>query len=175
MSRFLILMLAQGVGAGRIPIGPGTWGTLVGFGWLWVLLQLPTALWFVAATLVGVAVSIPLCSRAGNILKQKDPGSVVLDEIVALPICFIPWACLQPELPTLEDLFSPDHWPVTAAIFVAFRAFDIAKPWPAGQSQNLPGGWGVVADDVLAALYVAAICLAVEWIKESQAPLGFFI
>ena len=171
MTRFLILGLAQGLGAGRIPIGPGTWGTLVGFGWLWLLLQLPSTAWFIAASLAGVAVSIPLCQKAAHLLKEKDPASVVLDEIVALPLCFIPWVSLHAshdaQLPPFGELFSGERWPLTAGLFIAFRAFDIAKPWPAGQSQNLPGGWGIVADDVLAGLYVAAICLLTEAVKGS--------
>ena len=57
--------------------------------------------------------------------------------------------------------FSAQTWPLTLGVFVAFRFFDVAKPWPVYQSQSLPGGWGVTIDDVLAAVYVNAVVLLV--------------
>ena len=52
-------------------------------------------------------------------------------------------------------------WPLGLLAFAAFRLFDIWKPWPVGPSQNLPGGWGVTVDDVLAALYVNLVWLVI--------------
>src|SRR4051794_2857553 len=80
----LILWLAQGFGIGRIPIMPGTFGSVVGIGWV-MLLLVPHNFWvYVAGTIVGVFVSVWLCGAGEKILKQKDPSSVVMDEIIAM-------------------------------------------------------------------------------------------
>lgn len=163
MANDFCLLLAQGLGAGRIPIAPGTFGSLLGLVWCMVLLDFGILWLYLAGCLVGVLASVWLCGRAERILKQKDPSSVVLDETVALPICFIPWVVAQwwPQgvLPDPAHFFSqPNLW-ATLVVFVLFRIFDIAKPWPIRQSQSLPGGWGVTIDDVLAALYVALMTL----------------
>ena len=152
------LWLAQGFGAGRIPFGPGTFGSLVGLLWF-ALLLVPRNLWlYWGGTLAGIALSVWLCGEGEKILKQKDPGSVVLDEIAAIPVCFAGWvgALLWKtgQMPGLDDFFGHGRWPWALGVLAAFRVFDIAKPWPVKQSQSLPGGWGVTVDDLLAAGYV---------------------
>lgn len=158
MGEKLKLWIAQGFGAGRIPFAPGTFGSLVGLLWFAVLLLPGRFSVFVFGAFAGVAVSIWLTGEAEKILHAKDPGSVVLDEIIALPICFLTWLCIlyvkTGTLPKPEDFFLAERWKLTAIIFISFRVFDIAKPWPVRQSQHLRGGWGVTMDDVLAAGYV---------------------
>ena len=70
--------------------------------------------------------------------NQHDPAHVVIDEVmgVAVSLAFVPW--------TLYTI---------AAGFVLFRVFDITKPFPARRSEKLPGGWGIVMDDVVAGIY----------------------
>lgn len=157
------LWIAQGFDIGRIPIAPGTFGTLVGMLWFAVLLVPGSPTFFLVGTVFGFALSIWLCGEAERILDQRDPGSVVLDEIAAIPICFVPWVSLEcirgHAMPSVETFFSGRGLLLTGVIFVLFRIFDIAKPWPIAKSQFLPGGLGVTADDILAALYVAAISL----------------
>ena len=149
-----ILWIAQGFGAGRIPFAPGTFGSLLGLLWFYLLLR-PDNFWlYLAGTFVGLALSVWLCGKAERILNQTDPGSIVLDEITAMPLCFIltigvPWF-RRGELPN-------PHWLFTLVIFVLFRIMDIAKPWPIRHSQKLRGGWGVTIDDALAAIYTAAV------------------
>ncbi len=91
-----------------------------------------------------------------KILGQTDPGSIVLDEIVAIPFCFLTWLLSLggEKLPGPEYFFGQQRWMYTVAVFLRFRLFDVWKPWPVRQSQNLPGGWGVTFDDLLAAVYV---------------------
>jgi phosphatidylglycerophosphatase A len=160
----MILFIAQGFGIGRIPFAPGTFGSLVGMLWF-VLLLLTANIWvYMSGAVLGVGLSIWLCGAAERILRQKDPPSVVLDEIVALPFCFLPWVAgawlRKHAVPPPETFFTTHTWLATVAIFTLFRVFDIAKPWPVGQSQRLPGGWGVTVDDLLAAAYVALLSLA---------------
>jgi phosphatidylglycerophosphatase A len=158
----ILLWIAQGFGVGRIPFVPGTFGSVVGLGWFALLLASGNALVYAAGTLGGILLSVWLCGAGEKILKQTDPGSIVLDEIIAIPICFATLVGIlffkHGSLPTLDFFFS-SRWGVTLAVFGLFRLFDVAKPWPVRQSQSLPGGWGVTVDDVLAALYVNLIVL----------------
>jgi phosphatidylglycerophosphatase A len=157
------LWIAQGFGIGRIPVAPGTFGSLVGLLWFGLLL-LTGRLWlFVVGTVAGIALSVWLCGVAEHRLGQKDPASVVLDEIAAVPVCFFGWLVLlvgtAGSLPAPAYFFSAQTWPLTLGVFVACRVFDIAKPWPVRQSQSLPAGWGITMDDVLAAIYVNLVVL----------------
>ena len=162
MKDKLILFVAQGFGVGRIPFAPGTFGSVVGLGWFALLLATGNIWLFAMGTILGLAASVWFCGKAEKILGQTDPGSVVLDEIIAIPICFAAWVALQfqqtAQLSPTYYFFYEHVW-LTLGGFAAFRFFDVVKPWPVGQSQKLPGGWGVTVDDVLAAVYVSLIGL----------------
>jgi phosphatidylglycerophosphatase A len=159
------LWIAQGFGVGRIPVAPGTFGSLVGVLWFGLLLMTGSLWLFTAGTIAGVALSVWLCDVGEKALGKKDPSSVVLDEIAALPVCFFAWVaillCQTGSLPAFAHFFSARTWPLTLGVFVACRFFDIAKPWPVRQSQSLPGGWGITIDDVLASVYVNVVVLLV--------------
>ena len=154
----VILWAAQGFGIGRIPVAPGTWGSLLGAGWLLALLS-PGQLWiYIAGLILSSFFSVWVCGRAEKILGRTDPGSVVMDEIIAVPLCFAAWigsfTIQTGHFPNPGALLEPDNLPVFIGLTIAFRFFDIAKPWPVRQSQCLPGGWGITIDDLLAAVYV---------------------
>ena len=136
-----ILMLATGFGLGRSPIMPGTIGCLVGLPLGWGLMQIDLIGIQMLIAALFVSISIPLCGRAENLIGGKDPQSIVADEYLTLPICVIGFS-------SPLFLFSG---------FVFHRIFDITKPPPIRNLQNLAGGWGVVVDDLLAAL-LAWIC-----------------
>jgi phosphatidylglycerophosphatase A len=159
------LWIAQGFGIGRIPVAPGTFGSLLGVVWFGLLLTAGSLWLFVAGTIARIGISVWLCGAAEHALGQKDPGSVVLDEIAAMPVAFFAWVAIElwqtDKLPPFADFFSSRTWPLTLGVFVAFRFFDVAKPWPVYQSQSLPGGWGVTIDDVLASVYVNVVVLMV--------------
>jgi phosphatidylglycerophosphatase A len=165
----LVLWLAQGCYIGRIPFAPGTFGSLLGVAWFAALVATGRAWFYGVGCLLGIACSVWLSGKAEDILGEKDPGSVVLDEIVAIPVCFAGWLCFAAgphgSLPPLGYFFSAPTWGATAAIFVTFRLFDIAKPWPVRQSQALRAGWGVTIDDLLAACYVNVAVFAVWTIR----------
>jgi phosphatidylglycerophosphatase A len=156
--RALILWLAQGLGVGRIPRAPGTFGSLLGLLWFALLLQ-PGSLWLFFGEMIGaIFLSVWVCGEAERVLQRRDPPSVVIDEIVAMPVCFVGWVVhfffKNGTMPAPGYFFSQNTWLLTLGVFATFRFFDVVKPWPVGQSQKLPGGWGVTADDVLAAGYV---------------------
>src|SRR4051794_31885008 len=123
------LWVAEGFGIGRMPFVPGTFGSLLGFAWLWLLLRTGNLCFFLLGILIGFAISVWLCGLAEKILQKKDPGSIVLDEITAFPICFLPWITKSwnghHALPALDAFFSQRTWYMTAAVFLLFRVFDI--------------------------------------------------
>lgn len=165
----LIVWVAQGFGSGCVPYGPGTFGSVVGFGWFLLLLWSGNWAWFTLGLLAGAIGSVWLCGKAEKILHEQDPGSVVLDEIVAMPLCFVGWMVLRWKegMPAFlsSHFLSGSGLTFAILVFVLFRVFDIAKPWPVGRSQKLPGGWGVTMDDLLAAVYVNLVVLLLWRVK----------
>lgn len=162
------LLLAQGFGAGRLPAAPGTFGSVVGIGWFLLLLW-PGQIWiFAVGILAGIWLSIESSTHAERLLGHRDPGSVVVDEICAMPLCFAGWVIglwlKTGAMPEMQVFILGGGWKWSLGIFVAFRIFDIAKPWPIRQSQQLWEGWGVTVDDVLAAVYVNAVVGIGFWV-----------
>lgn len=160
----LILFVAEGFGTGRFPKAPGTAGTLVGIAWLAALLATGSWTGFWLGTLAGIGASVWLCDRAERLLGRHDPGSVVIDEITALPLTYAGWLLAErftssAPFPSITATFQWKNLGWIFAGFLLFRLFDIWKPWPIRQTQALPGGWGVTADDVVAGL-IGGLCLA---------------
>ncbi len=160
----LVLSLAQGFGLGRIPVAPGTFGSVAGMVWFFLLASFPSALVFVGGAVVAVSLSVWLTGAAERLLGAKDPSSVVLDEIVAVPSCFASWMVIvwiqKGQWPGPDFFLGSEKWLATLGVFGAFRFFDVLKPWPVRQVQSLPGGYGVVFDDLAAAAYVN-LCVVV--------------
>ena len=165
MARF-ILLLARGGGLGLAPQAPGTIGTLGGYP-LTLLFLAPGSFWvYLAACVLLVPLSVWICGEAERILEREDPGEVVFDEIIAVPICYLGvfgLMAFQGEgMPDLSSLFGYKLWWVWAlAGFGLFRLFDIWKPGPIEKAQSFRGGWGVTMDDVLAGLFTGVILAGV--------------
>lgn len=130
-----VLFLAGGCGLGALPTAPGTWGTLGALP-LWFLLHRLGLGWYLFLVLLLSLAAIWLADRAGRLLGVEDSPVIVIDEIVGL-------------LLGLAGV-SPGFAHALAA-FLLFRFFDIVKPFPADWcDDNLGGGLGVVADDLVA-------------------------
>ncbi len=146
--------LATGLGTGLLPKAPGTWGSLLAVGLsegLFALSGLPAvALLAAASTVAGV----PVSGRVARLRGAKDPSAIVVDEIAGQSIAL---ALLHVALPASAE--APLRWCLVALAFALFRLFDVAKPGPIDRVQSLPGGWGVMADDLLAGL-LAGIAVA---------------
>ena len=138
----------------RLP-APGTWGSLAGL--LYFTVFFVDRLGPVATTLLnglGIYLAVALCGEAEFRLGRKDPGEVILDEFVAMPLCYLGWPQLIGPLPPLAVFLTG---------FALFRLFDITKPLGIAKLQDLPGGWGVVIDDVAAALATCGVMQAGQW------------
>jgi phosphatidylglycerophosphatase A len=154
----LYVWVAQGFGIGRIPWAPGTLGSCLGLVWFAILSLTGSAWIFLAGVILGFFLSVWIGGRAESILGQKDPGSVVIDEIMAVPFCFLSAMELQAHRtghwPGPAAWWDTSSWFIPLVVFGLFRLFDVWKPGLVRQSQSLPGGWGLTVDDFLAAVYV---------------------
>jgi phosphatidylglycerophosphatase A len=139
-------VLGTWFGAGLLPVMPGTWGSLAALPCAWAIRSLSGVSGLAITAIIVFAVG---CWAAGALAKTsgvKDPGAIVIDEVVAQ------WVVL---LPAPLD-------PVSyAAAFLLFRIFDIWKPWPARWAdRRVHGGLGIMLDDLLAAVYAVLVFLA---------------
>ena len=141
--RKLILLLASGGGIGFSPFLPGTLGTLAAIPVALAINGLAVGHPLAALTgLVGLILfAVWLSDQAAKILGLKDPQIIVIDEIAGFAVA----AFLTSTLPGL------------IVAFVLFRFFDIAKVYPASRLESLPGGAGIVLDDIMAGLYTFLI------------------
>lgn len=132
-------------GVGYLPLIPGTFGSMVGVAIFLLLVQSVALqlLFIVAVVVLGVWAAF----RTEKILGRKDPGIVVADEVAGQMIALLP-------LPFLVD----GPWLVWVIVsFNLFRLFDIFKPYPARRFEALPGGFGIMADDLVAGIYGAIV------------------
>lgn len=161
------------LGVGYIPRAPGTFGSLLGI-LLWI--SLPESwmgvAWKVyqpnlsfilgrrdylvyaialAATLILSLIAVWISGKAEKKLGHDSP-KIILDEVCGM---------------LLSMLYLPRTWMLYLYAFILFRAFDIAKPFPIKQIQKLPGGWGIVADDLLAAIYTNLLLQILLQLKPS--------
>ena len=152
LNKKFITLAATGFGSGYAPLAPGTAGTLVGIPLYLVFSVIPWPVWLitiVALTCLAWYVS----EEAEKLFGQKDASRIVIDEIAGLQ-----WGLF---------LIAPTALHVVLGFFL-FRLFDIVKPFPARLFQDrLPGGLGVVADDLAAGVYangVLQLLIHLGWI-----------
>jgi phosphatidylglycerophosphatase A len=133
-----VVSLATGFSVGRVPRAPGTFGTLLGIPICYALSGIGVG---ATALIVGALIlfAVWVAGRAERLLGQKDAACIVIDEIAGMVVALAGMSATPFNL---------------AAGFIAFRAFDIIKPFPARQiDRQMAGGWGTVLDDVVAGAY----------------------
>ena len=138
-------LISTWFGCGYAPIAPGTAGSLAALLIACALVNYAgwQPLWFGALALAATAPGIWAAGITAQALKQKDPGLVVVDEVVGQ------WLALAGARP-----LNMKSW---IGAFVLFRLFDIWKPAPVRNLEKLPGGAGIVADDLMAGVYAALV------------------
>jgi phosphatidylglycerophosphatase A len=145
-SRFVVGVATLGPIGARLP-APGTWGSVAGLLFFTLFFYRTTIGGLLVASVIGAYLAVVFCGEAEVRLGKTDPGEVILDEFVAMPLCFLGWH----EVARV--------WPASAVLIAGlllFRLFDILKPFGIRQLQRLPGGWGVTIDDTAAALAACA-------------------
>lgn len=143
-------LAASCFGLGRLPIAPGTWGSLppaIVFGLMCHFRASPVIVSIVMAALAlaGSIVCVQFAPATIAATGKDDPGEVVADELAGQAITFLASPFLA-----MGTASTAQIWGVTAAGFVLFRVFDIAKPWPIHKLEKFPKGWGILADDLMA-------------------------
>ena len=135
-------------GIGYLPKGGGTAAAAL-YCIIWLLWSSMPIYVELIVTFLMVTIGIYSASKV-EILWGKDSSKVVIDEFAGMMISL---------------LFVPVEWKYLIVAFVLFRFFDIAKPLGIRRLENLPGGWGVMADDVLAGMYTWIILMTCIWFK----------
>jgi phosphatidylglycerophosphatase A len=136
-------LLCSWFGAGWLPRAPGSWGSLAALPLAWLLFRIGGTSALLVASVVLFAVGWWAAEKIVAEDGAEDPGWVVIDEVVGQ---------------FLTLLFAPPGLLTYAVGFALFRLFDIKKPWPVNfADERLKGGFGIMADDVLAAVYALAM------------------
>jgi len=134
--RGLARVLASGLGTGFSPWAPGTVGSLLGAVIYWIV-DVRTWWIYLIVLVLGFLLGVYVSGKA-EALWGHDAGSIVIDEVVGM------WVAMA---------FLPKAFWLLVIGFFLFRGLDIWKPFPVRRSQRLPGGWGVMTDDLLAGCY----------------------
>lgn len=145
MKDRLAALIATWFGCGHFPVAPGTLGSAAALGIAILLAEYCgwPAWSFAALAAGGLPPSVWASGRVARLSKAKDPGFVVVDEVVGQWVAIAGAGVLS--------------WQTWLASFVLFRVFDIWKPFPVRRLEALPGGIGIVADDVMAGAYAALV------------------
>lgn len=151
VKKQIIISLATGLYVGKIPVMPGTFGTLLGIPVVWLMMQ-GSPIFYLIATAVLLFVSVVIAEFYEIYTKAHDPGEVVIDEVVGYAI-------------TMALL--PMTWQAFLAGFIVFRFFDILKPSPICHiDRKIQGGLGTVLDDAAAGL-ISNIVLQIVYTQTS--------
>lgn len=144
--------VAAGFGSGWLPKAPGTWGSLAALPPAWMLLELLGAGGLLWATLLVLVIGCMVCAIVLPKMEDQDPGWIVIDEWAGQ------WLCIA-----ILAAGTGVSWLIFFPAFIAFRLFDIFKPWPVSLAERVgPAWWSIMADDVVAGalggglLFVAA-------------------
>jgi phosphatidylglycerophosphatase A len=148
-SLSLPVLVASAGGIGFVPFAPGTFGSIPGVA-LAIAIRAAGAPWWAEGVLVLLLfiAGVWAATAAETHFGRIDPGPIVIDEVVGMMI---------------TTLFLPLSWTGWVVGFLVFRACDIVKPFPAGRAERLPGGYGVMSDDVLAGVWGYAIMRGLLW------------
>jgi phosphatidylglycerophosphatase A len=146
-----VLLSVTAGGVGYVPLFPGTVGTLVAIPFSLGLNRFADiSLWLASITLMAaIFCAIALATTASELLRQKDPGIIVIDEIVGF---------------LTANFAAPASLISLLTAFLLFRFFDIAKVFPTHRLEQLPGGAGIVLDDIMAGIYTFIVMrLLLTW------------
>ena len=151
VSNRVAVLVATWFGCGYSPAAPGTAGSAAALAIAILLAQFAgwKGWYFAVLALLILAPSIWAAGVTAQVAGKKDPGMVVVDEVIGQ------WCTLAGALAL--------NWKSYLFAFVLFRLFDIFKPPPVRQLEALPGGVGIIADDVMAGVYAALVLFMAGW------------
>lgn len=136
-DNFLIKAITSVFFIGYLPLIPGTFGSIAGVGLFYLLKGADLAAYFLFIFCIMV-LGLLTCGRAEKLLNKKDPGCIVIDEVMGMLIALS---------------FMPHDLKIIILAFFVFRILDTLKPFPAGKMQDMHGSVGVMGDDLVAGIY----------------------
>ena len=141
-------VLATFFGVGRAPFAPGTVASAIALPFAWLILWKLGVAALLVASLAAYLAGVWATGEYARAFGKDDPSECVIDEVAGQ------W---------LACALAPLSLPGFAVAFVLFRIFDISKLWPVSLGEKLPGGWGIMTDDMIAGAMAAAIIAAAHW------------
>src|SRR5450432_330329 len=154
-ARWVVGVATLGPLGQKLP-APGTWGSAAGVLYTLVFFRHANGAETLIWTLLVGYLAVAFTGEAARRMGRTDPGEVILDEFVVMPMVFLGWH-------TGATALLPD-WVVLLAGFALFRLFDILKPLGISRLQHWPGGWGIVVDDVAAAIAACGALQLAAWL-----------
>lgn len=148
-------IIASVLGIGYFPLASGTVMSIVAAVAAWYLAQHGGGLTLIAASLLAFVIGVWACGDHVRATGRDDPSECVIDELAGQWLACA-GICFTPIFPSVAAF---------ALAFLLFRLFDILKPWPISAAEKLPGGMGVMADDMLAGLAAGIIAGAVHYFR----------
>ena len=154
-------LLASCFGLGRLPIAPGTWGSLPVAIIFVIMCQFhfstpPITIVMASLALAGSVICVKFAPAAITATGKDDPGEVVADEFAGQALTYLVIPFFIPVILTPGQIYI-----IASVGFLLFRFFDITKPWPIRKLEKLPKGWGILADDLLAGVFAAIVLLII--------------
>lgn len=143
-------VLATLFGVGRFPHAPGTLASAIAIPLAWLLAGFAGQFVLIIAAVLCIVVGVAASDRYVRATGVKDPSGCVIDELAGQWV-----ACC----------FAPHMASAYALGFLLFRAFDILKPWPISALESLPGGYGVMADDLLAGVFAGILVALLAFLR----------
>lgn len=134
--KYFYFLIATFFGIGKLPLAPGTWASVVAAPLFYPLIDYPVIQGGVLIVIFFLGVFA--CTRYAKNLAEVDPSSAVIDEVLGMGVAM---------------LAIPKQWPFAVMALILFRVFDIWKPYPIRRIEKLPGGWGIMTDDLVAGIY----------------------
>ena len=167
LGQRVVMILATGLGVGYLPGPKGTYGSLVGVAYYFLLWQTGWLAVYFGLMFLGVLVGVWLAGHAEQILGRKDAQEIVIDEVACFPVAMLGSVIVF-------QRFTPDwswgdnplfYWGNLVVVFGIYRALDILKPSLLRVTEAMEGGWGIMADDFLAGVCAAVISavLLLSW------------
>jgi len=141
LENFLVKAAASVFFIGYLPLIPGTFGSIAGVGLFYLLQGSGWPVYFLGILCV-IILGLLTSGRMEKLLKKKDPGCVVIDEVMGMLVALS---------------FLPADLKIVVPAFLIFRILDTFKPYPAGRLQNLRGAAGVMIDDLIAGIYTNVV------------------
>jgi phosphatidylglycerophosphatase A len=145
-------LIASCFGLGKLPIAPGTWGSIP----IVIIFALLCASGastekintiMIGLAIIGSVACVQFAPASIAATGSSDPREVVMDEFAGQAVTFIGFVVIHPSQMLIAAVLG----------FLLFRFFDIVKPWPIHKLESLPAGWGILCDDLLAGVYAAIV------------------